>query len=520
MRSRSSKSRRPLPSTLARIFRLLVLLLPGALLIYGSTRVEGRPQMMLWLGGVFQVLVISALLLTQRIWQQNIGPSATIIYLIAIAWLWIGDAVKDDWYSHFMQFLLLVVPLLLFALQTLTDSGALTARRARLLAQRLAHRKDWPADLTACRLLPEVKALREAVAYDATPALALLHHARAQVRVAALAALEFRKAWRPGQAELVLRFAQHSKEPAIRAAAVTALANLDERVLVEQVAEFLGDPAPEVRRAANEALLWDTENRWSWIRHAVRVALSDPLLQTDGALRFDGILLKPEAVADLNAWATEKGTLGVRAALTLAAHYGRVINEQPGSGLIRNLKEQLANTQSAPALRMELAQLLHTTNDLDGDLLEQMVDAVNPAPLRLMAADQILGQNPKAGEPDPRALAALREIARLPNREMALNTADVVQRRLGVDMGLAVGQPLPPLHSRLAADVTRRLMAWVAQQDSLAVRAHDEVKARVEGEDASHPAEEPPSDHIDESPPDPRDRGHGSGIIGLGSGAH
>ena len=54
-------------------------------------------------------------------------------------------------------------------------------------------------------------------------------------------------------------------------------------------------------------------------------------------------------------------------------------------------------------------------------------------------------------------------MARLPNREMALTTAEVVQRRLGVDLGLAVGQLLPPLHSRLAAEVTRRVMAWAAQ---------------------------------------------------------
>lgn len=501
----SVQSGRSFPSGVTPWFRLAVLLLPAALLIIGSLRAEGQPQVLLWLGGLFQVLIISLLLLSGRIWHHSIGPTATVVYLIAIAWLWMGDAVRDDAYSYFTRFILLVVPLLFFALQTLADSGALTSRRARLLAQRLAQRKDWPTDLADCRTLPEVKALREALTWDVSPALGLLQHPRPQVRVAALAALEFRKHWRGGQAEMVLALAQTVREPVLRAAAVTALANVDERLVVEQVAEFLRDPAPEVRRAANEALLWDTENRWGWIRHGVRMALADPLLQADGPLRFDGIVLKTEAVNDLTAWATEKGTLGIRAALTLAAHYGRLLNEQPGSGLVRHLKEQLASLQSAPALRIELAQLLKNTGELDAKLLHEMVEGANPGPLRLIAADVMLADSKDPTFPQPRAVAALRDIARLPNREMALAAADVVQRRLGIDMGLALGQPLPPLHSRLAADVTRRLMQWAAQQDANAARAVEE---------------EPPAAPEDGGSGElgPRRHDHGSGFIGLGSG--
>jgi hypothetical protein len=46
-----------------------------------------------------------------------------------------------------------------------------------------------------------------------------------------------------------------------------------------------------------------------------------------------------------------------------------------------------------------------------------------------------------------------------------LATADVVQRRLGVDLGLGLGQPLPPVQSRQAAEITRRVMHWAAQYD-------------------------------------------------------
>jgi hypothetical protein len=44
------------------------------------------------------------------------------------------------------------------------------------------------------------------------------------------------------------------------------------------------------------------------------------------------------------------------------------------------------------------------------------------------------------------ALRALYEIARLPNREIALATAEVAQRLLGVDLGIVPGEPLPPLN--------------------------------------------------------------------------
>ena len=41
----------------------------------------------------------------------------------------------------------------------------------------------------------------------------------------------------------------------------------------------------------------------------------------------------------------------------------------------------------------------------------------------------------------------------------------MVQRRLGVDLGLGLGQPLPPVQSRLAAEITRRVMHWAAQNE-------------------------------------------------------
>jgi hypothetical protein len=108
---------------------------------------------------------------------------------------------------------------------------------------------------------------------------------------------------------------------------------------------------------------------------------------------------------------------------------------------------------------MELARLLRKDNLLPRDLHEKLLDTANPAPLRLIAAEALLAEGKHTA-----AVAALREVARLPNREIALATAEIVQRRLGTDLGLALGQPLPAVQSRQAADVTRRVMTWAQSE--------------------------------------------------------
>jgi hypothetical protein len=382
--------------------------------------------------------------------------------LIALCWTWWADT-QADWYTYLVKAVLLAVPVAIFGWQTLSDSGAPAIRRARLLTDRIRRRRDWP-DLAECGNLPEVRALRDALQIDAAPALALLADRRPQVRLAALSALEYRKEWRPGQPELVLQLARESKEPPLRCAAVTALANVDDRALVEHLAEFLRDPAPAVRRATAEALLWDSERRWSWLRHPVRRVLSDPVYQHDGPLWNEGQPLVPEAIKDLNSWASEKGVLSVRASQTLAAHYTRVLSEGTEEGLVKTLREQLASLSTPAVLRLELARLLQANQELDPETIDKLMSASNPASLRLIAIETLLGD-----PDDPRkndAVAALRELARLPNREIALAAADLVQRRLGIDLGLAVGQPLPSVNSRQAAEITRRVMFWATQPDA------------------------------------------------------
>ena len=447
------------PSVATFSLRLAVLLLPALLLLVASLRYPGEAGQVLLFGAAFQMFVCILGLLTQAFWRQSVGSAVILLYGIAFAWLFLATSDRTDWYLHLAQALFLVIPLGFFAIQTLYDIGAPALRRARLLAQRLADRREWPADLDACRTLPEVKALREALHLDAAPALALLHHARPQVQIAALAALDFRKHWRPGQAEVVLQVVLRAETPAVRAAALSALANIEDRTLVESLAEFLRDPSPQVRRAATESLLWDTEHRWSWIRHAVRRSLGDALCQDDGPLRHSGQLLTAEAVADLTAWAAERGLLGLRAALTLGKHYNQALTEVADTALLGSLHTQLADPHAPPVLRMELARLLHEHNQLERGLLSKLLDPANPAPLRLIAVEALLAEEKHSVE----AMTALRELARLPNREIALATADVVQRHLKVELGLVAGQPLPPAHSRQATEISRRVRSWAAQ---------------------------------------------------------
>ena len=443
--------------------RVVVLMLPTALLIGVCLRSSGPESTVLWVGTGFQAAVCLLSFFSKRSWNQSIAPSVITLYVIALFWMWWGQS-QPDWFTNMSKAILLVVPLLVFAHHTLNESGAPAIRRARVLADRLTARKEWPGELSAIRALPEVKALRAALHIDASPALALLNHKREEVRVAALLALEFRKEWKPGQAEMVLQTALRAEQPMLRAAAVFALANVDDRDLVERVAEFLHDSSTEVRRCAVESLLWDTENRWGWIRYQVRRALAEKLFQHDGPLWHDGQLLTREAIYDLTAWSAEKGVLAVRSAITLGAYYNRALAERNDKDLIKSLKKQLADHGTPPVLRIELGRVLQNHQEFDPKLLMSLLTASNPTPLRMIAIEAVLTELDHGVLFDA-AVTSLRELARLPNREIALSTAGVIQRRLGVDLGLGLNQPLPPIHSRQAAEITRRVMLWASEND-------------------------------------------------------
>ena len=455
--ARSPRSRSPL---WIRGLRLLMLLLPVSLLAMVSSRAPEGHQGLLWLGTLFQVLGCVLAVVSWQGMRHPLSPAIIMLYVIALSWSLLGTNGLNDPIVHVAQAILLVVPLGFFGMQCLFDSGAPALRRATLLAQQLGHRRNWPQDLNACRWLPEVKALREVLHIDAQPALNLLSNPRPEVRVAALGALEFRENWRKGQPDIVLNVAQRTSEPEIRAAAISALANLDDRHIVESLAEFLHDPSPLVRQAATEALLWDIESRWPWIRHAVRLALAAPCSQTDGPLTQEGMLYPPEAVGDLIAWASEKGLLGMRAAQTVAAHYAQALSKKNDQTLLAEMRRQVVDTHVPTMLRLELARLLLKHTEVDTKLLKQLILPSCPAPLRLVGVDALL-----AVEESGEAIAALHDLARLPNREIALAVAELVHRRLGRNLGLPSNAALPAIHTRQAAEVARQVMMWASQSD-------------------------------------------------------
>jgi HEAT repeat protein len=445
----------PPPSVVRAVFQFGLLLLPTGLLLVCSLRYTGGKPVLLWLGTLSQLLACTLAVWGRNWLRESFSTAINMLYVIALSWLLLGAAGFNDWFCYLAQAVLLLVPLLIFGTQALRESGAPALRRARALAARLAGRRDWPADLLDCRQLPEVKALRAALQVDAAPALALLNDSRPQMRISALAALEFRQSWRPGQPELILQMAQKALEPEIRAAAVNALANVEDRNLLEALAEFLHDPSPLVRQTASESLLWNTDDHWPWIRLAVRRALADPVCQHDGPLRHGGSLLTNEAVGDLTAWCTERGLLALRAAETLGEHFSQVLGLGGSPQLLADLRRQLTDTRTPPMLRLALARVLHQHRELDTAVFRQLLDPSNPTPLRMMAVEALLSEGESV-----EAVAALHDLARLPNREIALAIADIVQRRLGVDLGLPRDEPVPPLHSRLAAEVARRVLIW------------------------------------------------------------
>ncbi len=215
---------------------------------------------------------------------------------------------------------------------------------------------------------------------------------RPQVRIAALSALEFRKHWRRGQAETVLDIAEREREPLVKAAALSALANVEDPVLVGRLAEFLRDPDEAVRRAAGEALLWDAVGRWPRIRLLVRTALADPSGGNDGRTWLPEQALPQEALNDLAAWASEGGLLSVRAARTLSAHYDRRLSGEEDPQLVEELRRQVLSSHCPSCLRIELAQVLQRRKLFDKKLYEAPPRPLEPGALAVAGSRSALGE--------------------------------------------------------------------------------------------------------------------------------
>lgn len=430
---------------------LTLLLLPTALLGGLGYRTDLTA---LYAGAGVQGLFALTILRTHPVWRPPVSGSLVILYLIALAWLWLPTRGSHDWTVHLGQSALLLIAVGLAAVHDLTRTGAEPLRRANKWCARLASRMDWPLQLTDCRLLPEVVALRGAALDEIRPVLALLADPRPEVQCSALGVLEYRPLWRPGEAELVMKTARESTEPAVRVAASYALAAVESGDLIGGLARMLRDPAAEARAAAAEALLWNADAKWAYAREGVREALADPRLADDGPLFATG-RLPAAALADLITWAEEHAPLAPRATHTLIEQYHRDLTDGDRPELGSQLAAMMLSSDAPPALRVELAALLRDHNLLSADLLDKLTNLDQPGPIRLFAAEQMLRINPH----DPDGVDVLRGLARQPNREMALSVAAVLQNVLGLELGLPAGER-PPANSKVAAEVTRRVLLW------------------------------------------------------------
>lgn len=449
----SDTSTRSGPGRWAWAASLALLLLPAVILGLLAARQGSVP---LAAGAGVQALFLLVFLRAHPVWRPPASASVIVLYLVALGWAWLPTRGSSDWAVHIGQGVLLLAAVGLVALHDLSRTGSELLRRANRTAGRIATRTQWPVQLVDCRTVPEVTALRDAIRDEPGPALALLGDPRPEVVVAALAALEFRQAWKPGEAELVLQAARLSPEPAVRATAAYALAGVDTAELICGLAGFLRDPAPEVRAAAAEALLWDGDRRWPVAREAVREALAAPNLANDGPLFTDSPRLPAAAVADLTTWAAENPPLARRATLTLIEQHRRSLADADRPELASELGAQMLHHDTPPGLRVELAALLRDHYLLSSDLLDRLTNPDQPGPMRLFAAEVMLRANPN----DPDGVDVLRGLARQPNRELAVQIGGILQHVLGLELGLSPSGELPTPHSKAAADVARRVLAW------------------------------------------------------------
>lgn len=382
-----------------------------------------------------------------------------VLYLAGFVIAWLAKPQPDHWLTHMTYGLFLIVPLILVALQEILSSGSATVRKVRFLVHELAQRTDWPTTLEETRKLPEALGLRDMLHDDPTPAIALLGHPRVEVQLCALTALQYRPKWKRIHAQILLQTAQSSTQPLIRSSVLTALANVDDTVLINAIVPFLRDPTMEVRRAAAGALLWKPDKRWAAIRHGLRGNLNDPKCSRDGA--FPCLTTLPfQALGDLTVWAGEIGSVGQRSTLTLIEYYRRVVREERSLSFCKHLAGQMLLPNVPSAVRVEIGYLLRDQGQIDRESAEKLLVETQPGPLRIIAADVLL-----SGGMDSRAIDVLKDIARQPNRELALAAAVVIQKSLRIDLGLPLGEAPPPPSSKQAAEVVRKVMQWAQQHD-------------------------------------------------------
>ena len=447
-------------NSLAASLVLSVLLLgPSVLLGLAAVRADGLPRSVA--AGVAVTLGLEAVFLLYRYGPGRAARSLFLLvfYGIAVGVLRFNSPDFSSLVTHLSLAAAILVPVGLFCRRELATTGGGT-RRVKFLIRQLLTRKEWPVSYAAYRDCPQLQALREGLRENSAPALPLLAHDDVRIQVAVLTCLELHQHWRKGQVEAVLQRAHHSDEPAVRATAALALANVVKSRHLQGLLAFLRDPNEEVRRAAAMAVLWDAGSRWTEIRGQIRLALAAAHAAKDGPLPCSGALPNA-AINDLVMWSAEAGVIGKRSTQTLVRHCQKAIHEDGSPAAILRVVSLVSDPKVPAPVRVEVAHRLQQADAFPHDIANRLLGPGNPTMLRVQAAGAVLSRHG-----DPRAVEVLREAARQPNREIALAAAAIVQKYLSVDMALPVGAELPAINSREAADITRRVLKWATDPGS------------------------------------------------------
>lgn len=439
--------------SISRLLGGLIVLAPGVTLGVAAVRTN---SIGFTIGAVVLGLAGLWLMRKEHVWKPPLGLPVAILLVSAAAWFWVDPKGSQDSFSQAARGSLLMTAALVFGINELFRSGHEPRRRANAVVRMVLDRKQWPLTLLDCREIPEVHELQEALQNDLTPLVRLMTDPRPEVRAAGFAAIEGRRYWRLTEAQLILEAARNTVEPGVRAVAALSLGGIRLTEIYTEVALFLRDPALEVRSAAAAGLLSDGGQRWPIIREHVKNTLLDPKLAKDGSLPGATGLYPEAAIDDFTAWATEGGLVGERSVRTLISHWNYRLKHDEPVRIADHLLKQIFDPNLATELRVGYARLLNKHKRLTAYALDRMTGVDQPGPLRLMAAELLLIENPD----NPDGLDVLRGLGRQQNREISINIARILQTHLAIPFGLPA--VLPAMQSKQAGEIVKRVVMWAS----------------------------------------------------------
>src|SRR5262245_13288294 len=101
----------PEPGRMWRLARLVVLVLPSAVLAGAALRADGDAATVLWLGAAVLLAGCLLALVWGPGWRGSADLAIIVLYVAGIGWLVAVANWPEDWYCHVAQAVMLVVPL-------------------------------------------------------------------------------------------------------------------------------------------------------------------------------------------------------------------------------------------------------------------------------------------------------------------------------------------------------------------------------------------------------------------------